>query len=252
MFLNGTKINEWVDDDPNVDLSQGHIGVQNHGTSGPDNPDEVFFRNIRIDDGSTPANNPPVADDESVTTNRGEPVDVDVLQGDTDPDGDTLSVSEVTDPANGTAAKNDDGTIKYTPDENFIGTDTFDYTVSDGNGGTDTGSVQVTVEEGQANASPTIKELRPRDGARTRDRTPAIGATVLDADGPLSAGGITLAVDGREVDTFTYDADTGRVKYAPERKLKYGRHKVRLTVQDGDGGSAHRAWSFVVENKKRR
>jgi cytochrome c len=50
VLLNDQKINEWIDDDPNVDLATGYIGIQNHGTSGPDNPDDVFFRNIRIDD----------------------------------------------------------------------------------------------------------------------------------------------------------------------------------------------------------
>ncbi|MDR7304182.1 ThuA domain-containing protein [Haloactinomyces albus] len=44
VFLNGTKVNHWVDDDPNVDLTQGYIGLQNHGDS-----DNVSFRNVRID-----------------------------------------------------------------------------------------------------------------------------------------------------------------------------------------------------------
>ena len=43
VFLNGTKINEWIDDDPNVDLALGHIGLQTHGDG-----DDVFFRNIRL------------------------------------------------------------------------------------------------------------------------------------------------------------------------------------------------------------
>jgi len=43
----------------------------------------------------------------------------------------------ITDPANGSAVKNADNTITYTPDQDFFGEDTFDYTVSDGNGGTD-------------------------------------------------------------------------------------------------------------------
>ena len=54
VFLNGTKINEWVDDDPNVDLASGFIGLQNHGFSGPDNPDEVSFRNVRIKEAPDP------------------------------------------------------------------------------------------------------------------------------------------------------------------------------------------------------
>ncbi|MGH2824950.1 MAG: ThuA domain-containing protein [Thermoleophilaceae bacterium] len=48
VYLNGVKINEWIDDDPNVDLATGYIGVQNHGS------DDVFFRSIRISDDTTP------------------------------------------------------------------------------------------------------------------------------------------------------------------------------------------------------
>ena len=43
VYLNGTKINEWIDDDPNVDLTTGHIGLQTHGAG-----DDVSFRNIRV------------------------------------------------------------------------------------------------------------------------------------------------------------------------------------------------------------
>lgn len=43
VYLNGTEINHWIDDDPNVDLSRGYIGIQNHGDR-----DDTYFRNIRI------------------------------------------------------------------------------------------------------------------------------------------------------------------------------------------------------------
>jgi hypothetical protein len=43
VFLNGTKINEWIDDDPNSDLALGRIGLQMHGSG-----DDVFFRNVRV------------------------------------------------------------------------------------------------------------------------------------------------------------------------------------------------------------
>ena len=45
VYLNGVKINEWLDDDPNVDLATGHIGLQTHGSG-----DDVYFRNIRVRD----------------------------------------------------------------------------------------------------------------------------------------------------------------------------------------------------------
>ena len=55
-----------------------------------------------------------------------------------------IVADSVTDPANGTAVINGDN-IDYTPDANFNGSDSFTYTVDDGNGGTDTATVNITV-----------------------------------------------------------------------------------------------------------
>ena len=46
---------------------------------------------------------------------------------------------------NGSVAINGDGTVTYTPDPDFHGIDSFTYTIEDGNGGTDTASVILTV-----------------------------------------------------------------------------------------------------------
>jgi subtilisin family serine protease len=67
-----------------------------------------------------------------------------VTGGRRDTDGDTLSISAVTSPANGTAIINETQ-ILYTPDNDYTGADNFTYTISDGNGGTDTATVNVTV-----------------------------------------------------------------------------------------------------------
>ena len=74
-------------------------------------------------------------------------VDISVLDNDEDIDGDTLTVTQVTDPPNGTASVAGN-IVHYTPDAGFSGTDTFSYTISDGNGGTDTAAVTVTVFSG--------------------------------------------------------------------------------------------------------
>lgn len=57
-----------------------------------------------------------------------------VLENDYDIDGDTLTITDFTTPANGTVVYNGDGTFTYTPNANFSGADSFQYTVSDGNG----------------------------------------------------------------------------------------------------------------------
>jgi len=84
-------------------------------------------------------NDVPVANDDSTSTVEDTPVTVSVLSNDSDPDGHALSIlAIITDPSNGDVIVNPDGTIKYTPDSNFFGQDTFVYKISDGNGGTDT------------------------------------------------------------------------------------------------------------------
>jgi len=93
----------------------------------------------------TPVNDPPVAGNDAATTTQGTPVTVAVLANDTDVDGDLLTVSGVTQGAHGAVVINPFTTVTYTPDANFLGTDMFTYTISDGQGGTATAGVTVTV-----------------------------------------------------------------------------------------------------------
>jgi hypothetical protein len=90
------------------------------------------------------ANEPPQARDDATTTDEDIPVIITVLANDSDADGDSLSVSEVSDPPNGTAMRNPDDTITYTPHPNFCSSDSFTYTVTDG-AAFDTAIVNVTV-----------------------------------------------------------------------------------------------------------
>ncbi len=93
----------------------------------------------------TDVNEAPVAEDDVATTSTGTAVAIDVLANDRDEDaGATLSVTAVTQPANGAATINADGTVSYTSEVAFVGADAFTYTVSDGAHSAD-GSVTVTV-----------------------------------------------------------------------------------------------------------
>ena len=90
----------------------------------------------------------PIADEtvlvaDAATTEEDTPIVIDVISNDTDVDNGAVSpVETVTNGANGTVAINDDGTVTYTPNADFNGTDTFTYTNEDGN----TETVTVTVE----------------------------------------------------------------------------------------------------------
>ena len=78
---------------------------------------------------------------------------IDVVANGTEPDGDTLSVTGVTTPTNGTAAINSGSTttVTYDPDAGFNGQDSFDYNLFYG---TDAGTVTVTVTVPASAASP--------------------------------------------------------------------------------------------------
>ncbi|RMA56688.1 Ig-like domain-containing protein, partial [Ulvibacter antarcticus] len=86
---------------------------------------------IEIQPLGSPANEPPVANADTNTTEVGVPVSGTVLSNDFDPDGDPIVVTANTQPANGTVVMNPDGTYTYTPNPGFEGEDTFEYTICD-------------------------------------------------------------------------------------------------------------------------
>lgn len=102
-----------------------------------------------------PVNDAPIANDDSAETNEDVPefdqdpattsVAIDVLGNDEDVDGDPLQVDSVTQPANGTAVIDAGGTVTYTPDPGFVGTDTFTYVAFDGQALSSPATVTVTV-----------------------------------------------------------------------------------------------------------
>jgi hypothetical protein len=89
----------------------------------------------------TTLNNNPVANAD-IANNIGGPTAIAVLNNDTDADGDTLTITGVTQGTSG--AVTDNGTtVTYTPGPNFSSSDTFTYSISDGFGGTATANVTV-------------------------------------------------------------------------------------------------------------
>ncbi|WP_088342187.1 Ig-like domain-containing protein [Robiginitalea sediminis] len=95
----------------------------------------------------------PIVDalDDAVATEEDVPVTIDVLANDNDIP--TLGTLTATNPSNGTATVNDNGTpndpsddtITYTPNPGFTGSDTFDYTLCDNAGNCSTATVSVVV-----------------------------------------------------------------------------------------------------------
>lgn len=90
-------------------------------------------------------NRPPQAEDDSAETFEDLPVTIPVLENDSDPDCDALSVTAVTQPQSGSTQVNEDGTMTYRPGHGFTGQDQFVYRVTDGQGNSDEANVVVRV-----------------------------------------------------------------------------------------------------------
>lgn len=93
----------------------------------------------------TPENDAPVAAGDLAATETDTSILFNIVANDSDADGDALTVTGVTQPANGTALDNGDGTLTYHPDPGYDGIDSLTYTVSDGSGATASATVTVFV-----------------------------------------------------------------------------------------------------------
>ena len=188
------------------------------------------------------ANDPPTAVDDTLTVLEDSgATTVTVLGNDLiAPDiGETLTVTGVTDAPKGTAAIGSTGAnVTYTPDQDANGSDSFTYTISDGNGGTDTGTIAITVLP--VNDSPSF--TRGLDQAVLEDsgpRTVTGWATAISA-GPANESSQTLAFEitansnptlfsvGPAVDA------AGQLTYTPAPDAS-GPATVSLRITDGGG-----------------
>ncbi len=182
------------------------------------------------------ANTGPVANPDTATTQQGVELSVTnpnigVLANDTDADGDTLEVTMGT-AANGTIIFNVDGTYTYTPLAGFVGTDTVEYTVSDG---TDTATATLSIEvtlNMVANtgpvANPDTSRTTPGIMLSVTDRADGVLANDTDVDGDVLEVTMGTAANG----TITFDAD-GTYAYTPPADRSIRTDTVQYTVSDG-------------------
>ena len=117
-------------------------GLEDVVNGNPDIEGHYDMGFIIIDIGS--ANEAPDAVDDAASVDQDSSVTVSVLANDVDADGDGLTIDSITQPVSGTATDNGDGTVTYTPDADYCGADSFEYTVTDGELN-DTATVTVTV-----------------------------------------------------------------------------------------------------------
>ena len=117
------------------------------------NPDAASSVVIFVDDVSqlpgSPTNTPPVADNDSYSTDINTVLTVDaangVLDGDNDADGDSLTSTIENQPSNGSVTLSNNGSFTYTPNNGFSGNDSFTYIANDGTDDSNSATVSITV-----------------------------------------------------------------------------------------------------------
>jgi len=185
----------------------------------------------------TPANDPPTAKDDKIVTQEDTPATIDVLANDIEVDNELITISEITPGKGGSVTKNNDGTLTYTPNQDFSGTDTFTYTVTDRAGEKDTATVRIEVI--MANDPPVI-----------------ISKPVTEAMvGVLYSYNVRAAEPDRE-DTLTYslmaqpagmkiDSLTGLIQWKPIETQK-ATHNVVVKVVDSNSVPASDTQEFSI------
>lgn len=274
-----------------VSFTQGSDGTveQNNGTLSY-TPDDDFFGTdtftYTISDGDSntpdatatvtvtvnPLNDAPTAVDNNITIDEDTPTSINVILNDTDvdnPNGD-LTVTGATNGANGTTALASDGkSVIYTPDADFVGVDTFTYTMSDGAGGSDSALVVVTVENvndaprPQTTAVTTVQNGTLEGTLEADD--PDVNATItfdLAANGAPSNGTVNIESDGDftytpdasfvGTDTFTYEVTDGALTTTQEvtvtvafADVAYSIAPLTVDTAEGDTGGPT-VFSFTV------
>ncbi|EOX4939271.1 tandem-95 repeat protein [Vibrio alginolyticus] len=169
----------------------------------------------------------PVADIESdrATVVEDTPTIIKVLGNDTfEGDDKVVSLDSNNGPANGTVSVNPDGSVTYTPNDNFHGTDSFTYIVTSG-GVSEFTTVNVDVTP--VNDAPVAKD----DTAVTDEDTP-VTIDVLPNDTDID--GDTLSIDSASVpsDQGTVEIVDGKLVFTPAENFN-GDAEITYTVTDG-------------------
>ena len=211
-------------------LTEGHWCVQLTIEDGGPNDDDGLVNSAIVDPGGvsvlTIGNHIPVALPDTVSLARNQNQDVDVLANDTDSDGDTLTVIQVTSEF-GEAIILDDQQINYTPAADFIGTDVLIYSISDGNGGTASSELTVIVS---ANSAP----IAVNDSANTDDRTSLLLDVVSNDNDPDDNAISLISVTAEQGEV---SIESNKLRYIPQAGFN-GVDTVSYQISDGLDGLA--------------
>ena len=181
----------------------------------------------------------PVALDDVAEVPEDGSVTIPVLDNDSDPDGDTLTITSASAP-NGDVVINDDGTLTYTPNPDYNGPDEITYVISDGNGGTDTATV--TVDVTPVNDPPIAVD----DPEQVLDGGETIVIPVLANDSDPDGDPLTITEASAPNGDVVIN-DDGTLSYTPAPGYQ-GPDEITYTITDGNGEFSSAIVPIIVED----
>ncbi|MGI9542303.1 MAG: tandem-95 repeat protein, partial [Cyclobacteriaceae bacterium] len=193
-----------------------------------------------------PINDPPVANNDAETIAEDDPVNIDVLFNDLDIDGtlNTSSVSIVSGPSNGSVVVNSNGTVDYTPDPGYNGSDSFTYTVRDNqNALSNVATVSITITS--VNDPPTANNDPNNPTSEEVAVTIDVVANDVDSDGTINPNTVNIVAPPAN-GTAVNNGD-GTVTYTPNLNFN-GTNSFTYTVQDNDGAVSNIATVTIQVN----
>ncbi len=233
----------FLEDRDNQEESQT---AQDAGDERPDNPDEIDSSIQRssgdADYGSAENinHNPTVEAQSTATVNEDGTTSITYSASDIE------GAVEVTASAeHGTVTVNDDGTITYTPDENYNGADTITVTATDSEGATTSTTSAVTVTSDGLELAPTSDLAASSDTGVsdsdniTSDNTPTItGTTEAGASVSISLGGVVVG---------TAIADENGEYSITTSELPDGEQDLTITATDGAGNTSSTTETVTID-----
>ncbi|NKC05286.1 tandem-95 repeat protein [Ochrobactrum haematophilum] len=259
-----------------IDLNTGIISGTIDPSASQDGVGGAHSVTITVNDGTstveqtftwTVSNPAPTANDDAVSTDEDTPVSGNVLfdsaagdVADTDPDGDKLVVTQfeingtsynagedATIAGIGTFKLESDGSYTFTPDENWNGTvPTITYTISDGEGGTDTADLTITVDP--VNDAP--ETVGTIDDQASNDADAITSLDVSDFFKDVDGDTLTYSATGLPKG-LTIDPNTGIISGTIDPSASQdgvgGAHSVTITANDGTS-TVEQTFTWTVSN----
>jgi hypothetical protein len=150
-------------------------------------------------------NDAPTAVNDTASTYEDTAVTIDVLANDSDIENDTLSLGSIQVPSHGSIQPSGNSII-YTPNTGYTGSDSFDYQVTDGNGGSANATVTITVSTMDDDG---VNEASGVDGNHdgTDDRFQSHVATI-----PSGSTTVTIATQGETAPLTGISTTTGSIE----------------------------------------